>query len=126
MNSFFLKASFAVRDAALFTMAVFLFLTLIVGLASVIDSQQTPKPIEVTPRLLDCDPDFYSQQNVRLKTEGFEPGEQANELRFRRRDDQPYVVILRFKEKVPDKLPKFVTGTCHGRVNGMVFVVDCR
>ncbi len=112
------------KDALLMVLYTSFFLIGVALVAMIVNNQKEPRPLDTTPRLLDCDADFYADKYVRVKTDGMETVD--GELRYRRRTDLPYIVILRFKSKMPDKLPELVTGTCLGRVNGVVLVVDCR
>src|SRR5262245_535973 len=75
---------------ALITVAVLLGTAGIVGVARRDGADK--KPVDVSFRALDADPEFYRDVVVRIPTDGSQPGESPNELVFRRRADQPPVV----------------------------------
>jgi len=109
---------FNVFCAVIFTVGV-------VALAVISQPRRLPPPFETTPRILDFDPEFYTGHEVRVQTGGCEQtGEK--ELTYRKRTDQPPCCVLRFRNRIPDKLPESVVGLCRGRNGDHVVVVDCR
>lgn len=120
-----LGANFTMKDALLLVLFTVVFTVGIVAISAIAHRPIDPL-VDTTPRLLDCDADFYKDRDVRVKTEGIEPGDSPNELMYRRRSDQPPIVIFRFKKRPPDKLPDRITGTCRGRRGESVIVEDCR
>jgi hypothetical protein len=102
-----------------------LFTFLVVGLASWAQPRVKVVP-RVTCPILDCDPDFFKDSEVAVKTDGMQPGDAPNELVYRKRADHPPVVVCRFKGPVPEKLPAYLVGLCLGRRGLAVLLVDCR
>ncbi len=88
-------------------------------------SRLAEKPCLATFRTLDADPDLYTGRNVKVSTDGSQPGATANELVFRKRADLEPVVVLIFTKAVDVKTPKFAIGVCAGRIGNAVRVKDC-
>lgn len=90
-------------------------------------SQTQPRTFvpTVTPAVLDCDPDLWADQTVKVKLAGCERGENDHECIYRKFANKPPVVILHFKAVVPEKLPEIVVGVCRGRHGTAVVVEDC-
>lgn len=80
----------------------------------------------VTPAVLDCDPDLWADQTVKVKLAGCEHGDNDHECIYRKLANKPPVVLLHFKSAVPEKLPEVVVGVCRGRHGTAVVVEDCR
>lgn len=104
---------------SLAALAVFIFV------ASQINQPKPPPPI-LTPAVLDCDPDLWLDQTVRVKTAGFERDENGHDCIFRQFANKPAIVVLHFKSDVPEKLPDTITGICRGRKGPSVVVEDCQ
>lgn len=81
-------------------------------------------PPEINCVILDADPAFFAGREVRVRTDGMESV--GGELVYRKRSDQPPIVVLRFKGTMPTKLPPVVTGLCLGRQGAVVLVVNCQ
>lgn len=111
-----------VRDNLLILAITVVFTGAFIWLSAV---KQDPKPTDATPRLIDCDPDFYAGKRVRVKTEGCQRIID-NEWGYRKQTDQPHVVVLRFAGPTGQSLPEYVTGNCQGRLGGAVLVDGCR
>jgi len=115
------------RENLTLAVAAFLFVALVTSVGVIINSYSAPKPPEVNCRILDCDPDFFAGREVRVRTDGMEPGAGPNELVYRKVSEKPPAVVCRFKgNSPPSPLPALITGTCLGRRDGAVVVADCR
>lgn len=79
----------------------------------------------VTPAVLDCDPDLWADQTVKVKLAGCEHGDNDHECIYRKFANKPPIVIIRFKAPAPEKLPEVVVGVCRGRHGTAVVVEDC-
>jgi hypothetical protein len=108
------------RDNLLVGAFVVFFLICIGVIAN---KMNTRLPPETTPRLLDCDPDFWTGRDVKVRTDGLE--RVGDELHFRRATDRPACVVIRFRDKPPEKVPATLAGFCHGRIGDAVLVTDC-
>lgn len=85
-----------------------------------------PDPVcDVSVRSLAADPEFYSGKKVRLSFDGLEDGPDSHTLVFRRRADQPPLVVFKFSSDLAERSGKF-TGTCVGRDGDRCLVTDCR
>lgn len=103
------------RDALAFGGVAALLTLLAVALTALLRPQPWP---EVTPRILMSDPEFWDKRGVKLKTRGMESV--GGSLRYRTATDQPYLVVVEFKNgKLPDPVPAHVSGVC-GSVDGVV------
>lgn len=111
------------KDAALMVFFALAFTFGMMYLAQV-NQPSKPQPVECSAKLLACDPDFYaSVPAVRVRTEGFEvTGER--ELSWRRDTGSQPAVVVQTKNRLPSPLPPHLTGTCHGRIGGVV-LVEC-
>lgn len=105
------------RDALAFGGVAVVLTMLLVAVTALIKPREWP---EVTPRILMCEPDFWHEKGVRLRTSGMETV--GNELRFRTATDQPYCVRVTFKGgAVPAPTPAIVPGVCKSE-SGVVVV----
>lgn len=83
-----------------------------------------PPPPIVTPAILDCDPDNWLDQDVRVKTGGMEIIN--GEVVYRKFSDKPPILVCRFRAPIPNPLPPLITGRCKGRDGASVILTDCR
>lgn len=99
----------------------------VIGLAKLI-APDPPiiEPIPTSCRILEYDHAYFENHRVKLCTDGMQPGAVPSELIYRKRADQPPIVVCRFAGPIPDPLPQFITGTCRGMTDGAVLITDCR
>lgn len=80
-------------------------------------------PLDTTVKLLSCDPNFYTDKQVRISIDGMMT--EKDILMYKTLANQSPIVICRFNQPLPDKLPKYVIGTCIGRKGSAVEVINC-
>lgn len=112
------------RDILPVCLAAMLFVCLVAWFTYLTTRMREPPPIETTPKILDCDCDFFTGQRVKVRTGGMEMRD--GELVFRRLSNTPPCVICRFNGAPPATIPTTVTGLCVGRQDGAVIVHGCR
>lgn len=108
---------------------VFLVVAILLCTAGIVNVAQRDaenrKPIDVSPRALYCDPEFYENLVVRISVEGFQPGEHPLQIVYRSRPELSPIVACELKSSLLDK--KYVRGKVGRRKEGTstVVVINC-
>jgi hypothetical protein len=114
------------RDSPVVTaLAVILFIIGAAALAAFVKSRNQPI-YQASPKMIACDPEFFENKLVRLKTPSMEvcrDEQGAVELRYREATDKPYCVIVR--GRIPDPVPEFLVCHCDGP-QGIAVVLTVR
>lgn len=96
---------------------------LLLGIATRIP-QKPPCPVAVSSLALNADPAFYHDTLIQLSTNGMQTTANPKELVYRKLADGTPVILCRFNKPLPNPLPKFIVGVCHGRHGDSVLVIE--
>lgn len=111
------------RENAYIILAALCIIALMV-IIGIVDSK--PPVVDATAKMVDCDPAFFADKYIRIKTSHMEIGSNDKELVYRKHTKAPVSLICHMRNPITT-IPAFIRGKTVAKQNDTdtTIVTDC-